>query len=432
MAHKIPVTHLGLGDAVNPRIGQIFHDLDDNNLYIYRDGAFHLISAESAGEANTASNAGAGVGIFKEKDGVDLIFKSLKAGSNVTLTPGTDEITIASTASGGSSVLSWKNFVTDYGGVGDGSTDNATALANAIQDCNDNGYILYIPAGTYIVDSGIYLTMLDHVILIGDGIGKTIIKTSGDTGITTPADLIKLNGRDDDKEPADKFMNLYIYGITFQNGIGQTGSYTTKSALNLCCVNDSHIENCEFISAGDGFSCYYSKNVIFTHNICHNYTRTGAKFSNIDHCIVSNNLVYDIKSTSEPNVYGITMTYSNLDVGLPLGVHHGTMAHNVIIGNGRWEAFSTHGLKYCSIIGNTIHNFASGFSIDANATGDPEIRYNIIANNVLSGGGSGFAYYFAGTNCDHNYLFGNIFNGYTGSNIEGDSTNIKESNQFWT
>lgn len=52
------------------------------------------------GESNTSSNAGAGAGLAKAKVGVDLPFKSLVAGSNVTITPATDTVTIASAAPG--------------------------------------------------------------------------------------------------------------------------------------------------------------------------------------------------------------------------------------------------------------------------------------------------------------------------------------------
>ena len=58
--------------------------------------------ASGSGEANTASNLGSGEGIFAQKVGIDLQFKSLVAGSGITLTPTSDDITIASTGSGGS------------------------------------------------------------------------------------------------------------------------------------------------------------------------------------------------------------------------------------------------------------------------------------------------------------------------------------------
>jgi len=58
------------------------------------------IAATDTGEVNTASNVGTGDGVFKQKTGVNLEFKSLVAGSNVTITPGTDSLTIASTDTG--------------------------------------------------------------------------------------------------------------------------------------------------------------------------------------------------------------------------------------------------------------------------------------------------------------------------------------------
>ena len=53
------------------------------------------------GEANQAANVGAGVGVFQGKSGVTLNFKTLVAGANVTVTPGSDTVTIDATGGGG-------------------------------------------------------------------------------------------------------------------------------------------------------------------------------------------------------------------------------------------------------------------------------------------------------------------------------------------
>ena len=64
-----------------------------------------LISASGGGggEANTASNRGSGTGLFAAKVGVDLQFKSLVAGTNVTLSSDSNTVTINSSGGGGGS-----------------------------------------------------------------------------------------------------------------------------------------------------------------------------------------------------------------------------------------------------------------------------------------------------------------------------------------
>lgn len=54
-----------------------------------------------SGEINTASNLGSGAGVFASKVGADLQFKSLVAGTGVTLTPTGTSITITASGAGG-------------------------------------------------------------------------------------------------------------------------------------------------------------------------------------------------------------------------------------------------------------------------------------------------------------------------------------------
>ena len=58
------------------------------------------LTVSGSGEVNTASNVGAGEGVFKQKTGVNLEFKSLTAGANITLTGNANDISISSTGTG--------------------------------------------------------------------------------------------------------------------------------------------------------------------------------------------------------------------------------------------------------------------------------------------------------------------------------------------
>lgn len=59
------------------------------------------VTVSLSGEANTASNIGTGTGLFAQKSSVDLQFKTLKAGTNVTISSTTNEVTINASVSGG-------------------------------------------------------------------------------------------------------------------------------------------------------------------------------------------------------------------------------------------------------------------------------------------------------------------------------------------
>lgn len=75
----------------------------DGAMYVRSGSTWAALSGGGGGEANTASNLGAGEGLYASKVGVDLQFKSLVAGTNVTLTSDGDSVTIDAAGGGGGS-----------------------------------------------------------------------------------------------------------------------------------------------------------------------------------------------------------------------------------------------------------------------------------------------------------------------------------------
>ena len=68
-------------------------------------GDFNIVEQEQGGgggggEINTASNVGTGDGVFKQKTGVDLEFKSLIAGTNLSIVNNANDLTINATGTG--------------------------------------------------------------------------------------------------------------------------------------------------------------------------------------------------------------------------------------------------------------------------------------------------------------------------------------------
>jgi hypothetical protein len=75
--------------------------------------------------------------------------------------------------------------VRDYGAVGNGSTDDCTAINSAISALTNNS-TLYFPAGKYRITSSLsFLSSLTGVTVIGDGWSSEIYNDSGSTGSNT-------------------------------------------------------------------------------------------------------------------------------------------------------------------------------------------------------------------------------------------------------
>jgi hypothetical protein len=117
--NPLTITNVGNGTSLYKNFTSTYNFktlIAGSNVSISPSTDTVTISVNNVGEINTASNSGAGIGLFKDKTGVNLNFKSIIAGNNISFdTSNANQIVINST--GGSSNSTGQNIGAGIGRV---------------------------------------------------------------------------------------------------------------------------------------------------------------------------------------------------------------------------------------------------------------------------------------------------------------------------
>jgi parallel beta-helix repeat protein len=152
--------------------------------------------------------------------------------------------------------------VKDFGATGDASTDDTTAIQNALNA--GSGRAVYFPAGTYRVSAT--LVVKTKTTLMGDGINKSILKLT--SGMSAAAQMLR-------NDVQSGTINVYydtdleFYGLTFD---GNNNATRTVELLSIGKVANTTVTGCSIQNStyiGIAFSgvrnvvvsqCYFTNN----------------------------------------------------------------------------------------------------------------------------------------------------------------------------
>jgi hypothetical protein len=123
----------------------------------------------------------------------------------------------------------WVNVKSAHGATGDGTTDDTAAIQAAINALPTTGGIIYIPRGTYMVDT-LYINS-SNVCVRGDGIGQTILKHRPGTGVDSRVLAFNSTGPSHTATPGAYFSNVAVMDMIVDNSNATVTSSSVSSTV---------------------------------------------------------------------------------------------------------------------------------------------------------------------------------------------------------
>lgn len=152
-------TVANIQDSGGTPIGNIQEVVKYLNGFIFSGSTVSVpVVGGGTGEINTGSNVGTGDGVFKQKTGVDLEFKTLIGGTNVTITNNANDLTINASGGGGATL---RNV----------SATDTFSTANETINCTSGTFTVNLPTAT-----GIQGTVFT---LVNSGTGRITLDGNG-------------------------------------------------------------------------------------------------------------------------------------------------------------------------------------------------------------------------------------------------------------
>lgn len=261
----------------------------------------------------------------------------------------------------------WLDVVADYGAIGDGSTDDTTAIQNALTAAA--GGVCFIPVGTFIVSDA--LTIPANTRIQGAGKYLTILKWADGAGDMTGAETG--NTQHEGLLFIDTVSNVSIQDLTVDcNKAGQSAG-TNLNGLVIWSdatsdIAEFRIQNCVFKNATANQNGNFGNGIRVS-----GATNPSSGISRIS--------VEDCDFDSIDTSYGIQFSQTpehctirgNRFRSCTFGMDFSTGQYSTVVGNTFIDCTSAalvgQNLNNATISGNVIDNCETGFLCDTGGTG---------------------------------------------------------------